>query len=1161
MSDLMITGVIDGPLPGGLPKAIQVTVLADIADLSIYGLGAANNGGGTDGEEFTFPSVSASAGDVLYLASEAVGFEQWFGFAPDYVDNDAAINGDDAIELFQNGLVVDLFGVIDVDGNGEPWEYLDGWASRDAALGPNPVFNVADWTFSGPNALDGETSNDTAANPFPTGGTGGEPLFAINELRVNSSGSSDNTSNFVEIFTEPGTSLDGKTLVVISGEFAPGQIDLAIDLTGAVADADGFVLIANADNPELEAGDVAVTDLDFFNSPATYLIVDNFTGAVGDDLDPGDAGELDITPWDAVLDSVSLVDGDAIEDASYSETIIGPDGNFLPAGAARSVDGTGAFEQLSFGDTSGDTPGSTNDPEIPVQQLTIMEIQGAGHVSGLVSDTPLDPTTGGGAGERVLTTGIVTAIDSNGFYMQDPDGDGNIATSDAIFVFTGSAPTVAIGDALEVEGTVSEFYPGGQGSRNLSTTQLGGNPEITVVSSGNALPEAILLGQTGRLLPSETIEDDGFTSFDPTTDGIDFYESLEGMLVTAVAPVAVSGTSQFDEIFVVVDGGADATGISDRGTLNISPDDFNPEKVQIDFDFGIEPVIVDTGATFSDITGVISYDFGNYQINPTEVVVVIEESLLEAEVTELASSATELTIASYNVLNLDPVVEDIANVPGMQSRNVDDDVGDGRFEAIANQIVNNLGSPDIIALQEIQDNTGGETGDGVVSADVTLQTLIDAIDLADDGVMNDSSGYAYVDNTFITDLASGGQPGGNIRTAFLYKEDRVSLVEGSVGTIGSQDPGGSFEGARLPLVATFDFNGEEVTVVNNHFSSKGGSAPIMGVEQEFAELQEDPNVNGSLDERQAQSEAVNGYVTDLLAEDAEANVVVLGDLNEFEFVSPVTGLEENLTNLTDMLDEDERYSFNFQGNSQQIDHILISDSLLEGGAQFDVVHVNSEFAATPGRASDHDPVLAQLTFEAEPPETVEVAVEFFGIPFFWKTAVVETVDGQFEGFDLVRNFSRDISFDESDISVSAVVGDKAAWLRFDDGALGVRSSADGHGRSHWFDWGHHGSRSDRKVVNNDETLIFELEEGVYGDATEVTFDFARVDGEGDIALAFYDDDVLIEEVVVDASAGEATVGLSGADFDRVELGVVGDTEVSIDGFSFDRIIEDEFLIG
>jgi hypothetical protein len=166
---LVITGVVDGPLSGGLPKAIELCAVEDIADLSVYGLGSANNGGGTDGVEFVFPADSAVEGQFIYVASEDVGFAEFFGFAPDYVDGAANINGDDAIELFLNEVVVDLFGDINVDGTGEPWEHLDGWAYRVDNTPDSPIFMIDDWFFSGPDALDGEVSNDTAVTPFPIG--------------------------------------------------------------------------------------------------------------------------------------------------------------------------------------------------------------------------------------------------------------------------------------------------------------------------------------------------------------------------------------------------------------------------------------------------------------------------------------------------------------------------------------------------------------------------------------------------------------------------------------------------------------------------------------------------------------------------------------------------------------------------------------------------------------------------------------------------------------------------------------------------------------------------------------------------------------------------------------------------------------------------------
>ena len=107
------------------------------------------------------------------------------------------------------------------------------------------------------------------------------------------------------------------------------------------------------------------------------------------------------------------------------------------------------------------------------------------------------------------------------------------------------------------------------------------------------------------------------------------------------------------------------------------------------------------------------------------------------------------------------------------------------------------------------------------------------------------------------------------------------------------------------------------------------------------------------------------FIAGVLANDPDAKIAALGDFNEFEFVSPLEILEgARLANLTETLPEDERYSFIFQGNSQSLDHILASDALADG-AQFDAVHVNAEFADTPSRASDHDPLLASFLIEGE----------------------------------------------------------------------------------------------------------------------------------------------------------------------------------------------------
>ena len=167
---LYIAGVIDGPLTGGIPKGITVCASATVLDMSIYGLGSANNGGGTDGQEYTFPAVCLEAGDCVFIASETGGPTSFFGCAPFDITGTsgaASINGDDAIELFCNGTVEDLFGDINVDGSGTCWDHLDGWAVNNLGMPNFGAFSCANWSFSGTNALDGETLNMTAATPYP----------------------------------------------------------------------------------------------------------------------------------------------------------------------------------------------------------------------------------------------------------------------------------------------------------------------------------------------------------------------------------------------------------------------------------------------------------------------------------------------------------------------------------------------------------------------------------------------------------------------------------------------------------------------------------------------------------------------------------------------------------------------------------------------------------------------------------------------------------------------------------------------------------------------------------------------------------------------------------------------------------------------------------
>jgi uncharacterized protein len=572
----------------------------------------------------------------------------------------------------------------------------------------------------------------------------------------------------------------------------------------------------------------------------------------------------------------------------------------------------------------------------------IHEIQGAAHLSPLEGET----VTG--------VAGIVTARLGNGFYFQDPNPDGDVATSEAIFVFTSSAPTVSVGDEVRVSGRVSEFRPGGTSSTNLTTTEIV-TPTIAVLSDGNDLPPTTVVGAGGRLPPNMVIEDDAAGSvetsgvFDPGQDGIDFYESLEAMRVRVNNAVAVGPRNGFGEIPVVGDGSANAGIDTVRGGIVISADDFNPERVILDDTILPTPVVnVADGFTTSAV-GVLDYSFGNFKLNVTEALTRVDGGL-QREATRLPTDH-EIVVGTYNVENLDP--------------------GDGpAFARHADLIVDHLRSPDLIAIEEVQDNDGA-TNSGTTSASASWSMLVAAIQAAGGPVYE----FRQIDPE---DNEDGGQPGGNIRVGFLFRTDRglefidrpggdattpTTVVDHPSGPQLSLSPGRvdpadpAWAETRKPLAGEFRMRGRKVFVIANHFSSKGGDEPLFGRFQ--------PPTRSTEVARHAQAQSVNDFVDEILAVDPNANVIVLGDINDFEFSETVDILEGGvLTTLMDTLPKPERYSYVFEGNSQVLDQILVSGNLLGNfPIEYDPVHVNSEFA---DQASDHDPQVARLDLRGRP---------------------------------------------------------------------------------------------------------------------------------------------------------------------------------------------------
>ncbi|MFV8188021.1 MULTISPECIES: endonuclease/exonuclease/phosphatase family protein [unclassified Streptomyces] len=552
------------------------------------------------------------------------------------------------------------------------------------------------------------------------------------------------------------------------------------------------------------------------------------------------------------------------------------------------------------------------------------------------------------AGQKVtdvagIVTGVRTYGSSKGFWIQDPNPDDDPATSEGVFVYTSSTPKVAVGDSVTVTGTVSEYVPGGTSSGNQSVTEIT-KPVITTVSTGNAVPAPTVIDARSvpaRYTPAGDTAANGSVNgltLQPKKYALDYYESLEGMNVQVGNARVVTGTDPYTELWVTVKPHENPT--RRGGTLYGSYDDQNTGRLQIQSlgataDFPVANVGDSlTGTT----TGPMDYNqFGGYTLVANQIG-ALKSGGLQRETTRKQSRG-ELAVATYNVENLDPT--------------------DNTFAQHASAIVNNLKSPDIVSLEEIQDNNGAKD-DGTVAADVTVNKLIDAI-VAAGGPRYEWRGIDPVNDQ------DGGEPGGNIRQVFLFNPERVSFTDRAGGdsttAVGvtkvhgkaqlTASPGrvapadSAWTDSRKPLAAEFVFHGKTVFVIGNHLNSKGGDQGLTAAYQ--------PPARSSETQRHAQATVVNAFVKDILHAQKNAEVVTLGDMNDFEFSGTTKILEGDgaLWSAIKSLPRSERYTYDYQGNQQVLDQILISPSIRRGrGFDYDSVHINSEFH---DQISDHDP--------------------------------------------------------------------------------------------------------------------------------------------------------------------------------------------------------------
>ena len=592
-------------------------------------------------------------------------------------------------------------------------------------------------------------------------------------------------------------------------------------------------------------------------------------------------------------------------------------------------------------------------PPPPAATLTsIPEIQGSGNTS------PLE-------GRDVRFTGVVTGdfqandadTQSNlrGFYVQDVP-DENIATSDAVFVFDGDAPTVDVnvGDDVEVTGTVGEFF---------GETQVAAS-KVRITGSGAIQPARIDFPR-----PRVTTNSDG--------DRIVDLEQFEGMLIRIPQTMTVASVRELDrfgEVLLSAGGrpyqftngnSPDTTGYEQyrdeiaaaRIVLDDGNTEENPDSIRY-LNAGAAPgYSIRVGDQVTDVTGNLRYSRGSggsgtqgWRLEPT----VDPEFSAANPRPGRPSVSGSLRVASFNALNFFTGID--AGEPDCGPSGQDNCRGADsaeEFDRQLSKIVSAISQMDahIVGLIELENN-----------AEESLRTIVDGLN-----VVLGAGSYAFVDSGTIGDDA--------IKVGFIYQPATVNL-QGTFAILDSDvDPRFDDTLNRPALAQTFALKSNDalLTVIINHLKSKGSDCNEVG----------DPNAgdgqgNCNVTRRNAAAALAKWAASDPTSS-GDSDVLILGDLNAYVEEDPLTTLKaEGFINLVETASGAEAYSFVFDGQSGALDHALVSSSLAQQVVETIVWHINADeprvldynldFGRDPAlfdassayRSSDHDPVIVGL---------------------------------------------------------------------------------------------------------------------------------------------------------------------------------------------------------
>jgi uncharacterized protein len=735
----------------------------------------------------------------------------------------------------------------------------------------------------------------------------------VNELHYDNSGT--DAGEAIEIAAPQGTDLTGWDVVLYNG--TGGAPYGTRELSGTVGESRVTVLeyptngIQNGSPDGVALVDAAGTVRRFLSYEGTFMAV----GGPADGMQSTDIGVVE-DGGSGADESLQLTGtGDSDDDFDWT----GPRAaSFGALNAGQTFDGASGDDPPDPGELPG--AGSCDLASTPTY-----EVQGAG------SDSPR-------AGEDVTVEGVVVgdfegetgAGDLGGVFIQDPQGDGDPATSDGLFVFVPNAPELEAGDAIRVAGTAVEFF---------GLTELSDVTGLTICAEGAAQPAA-----TPLVLPADE----------------QARERLEGMRIVAQDALSATENRNVDDFgeLLLASGGPllTPTEVAEPGAPAVAAAADNVRRSILLDDgrdgTGREPIryiapgdTVRRGDTVTALEGVLSFAFGAYRVEPTGTVEFAERNP-RAAAPEVGG---DLQVASFNVLNY------FITFGGSDDRGAPNAAEFEQQEAKIVEAINGLGA-EVVSLQEIQDTSDEASAD----PDTAVDTLVAAL--------NEDAG------TERWAAVPAPEPYGNtdeIRVALIYQPAALQPVGGSVAF-----PDPAFGNARVPVAQTFRAEHEVFTVVANHFKSKscGGAS---GANADSGDGQSCFNAD-----RVEQAQAELRFVDQLQQSSGDDDVLVTGDLNSYTQEDPIDVLTGGgLVNLLEReLAAAARYSFVFDGAQGVLDHALATDSLAPKVAGAGVWHLNADepdafqytgpepfYSADPYRSSDHDAGIVGIEDEPEVP--------------------------------------------------------------------------------------------------------------------------------------------------------------------------------------------------